>query len=346
MTKLNELIQLAYEHLDSDHLEQAVMACVRIARQQRDFIFAAVFFREMRPPQEEIDRAIINDLSHLKEEEIAHYLNEIKKRSHKIWLETRTLPYALGQDERGKDYNLLVHAVGEIDQTLVQYQQEIAELIVPSGMGEFDIAAFFHECNQEKEYRRLHIRALHKVRANIKSRCFGYLSQLEAQIGAQEKTETFMSKVQTEVHNYCKSQAEDLYVKLIKAAELINSKDDAENLSLLLTEVRRAIKAVADHLYPPVRGTVKCSDGRERELGDEQYLNRLSEYLATAFPKSSSRDLLRAELELLSTFAKRLNAVASKGVHDSVSASEAKQGLLGLYLFLYNVIARQEMPES
>lgn len=341
MTQLDELIRRAYEHLDSDHLEQAVMACVRIARQQRDFLFAAVFLREMRLPNDDLIRAIYDDTKHLKKE-AGDYIYE---HSNKVWLETRTLPYALEQDERGNDCCLFTKAVSEIDQVIAQYQQEIAALTVPSGMGEFDTAAFFDACNQKKEYLRRHIRALLTIRANIKSRCFRYLSQFEAQIKAQENTESFLSKIQTEVHNYCRSHADDLYKKLIKAAELIDS-EDAESLSLLLTQVRRAIKAAADHLYPPVSENIKCADGKERVLGDEQYLNRLHEYLATAFPKSSSRDLMRAEFEHLSIFAKRLNDVASKGVHTSVSDSEAKQGLLGLYLFLYNVISRQDSPKN
>ncbi len=317
------------------------MACIRIARQQKDFLFTAVFFREIRLPEDDLIRAIYDDTKHLKKE-ARDYINE---RSHKVWIEARTLPYALGQDEHGNDYDIIVLAVGEIDQAIAQNQQEIAELVVPSGMGEFDTAAFFDQCNQEKRSLRRYISALQTIRVNIKSRCFRYISQIEAQIKAQENTESFLSKIQTEVHNYCRSHADDLYKKLIKAAELIDS-EDTESLSLLLTQVRRAIQAAADHFYPSRSGTIKCADGKERVLGDEQYLNRLHEYLATAFPKSSSRDLLRAEFEHLSIFAKRLNDVASKGVHASVSDSEAKQGLLGLYLFLYNVISRQDIPKA
>ena len=49
---------------------------------------------------------------------------------------------------------------------------------------------------------------------------------------------------------------------------------------------------------------------------------------------------MRAEVALLATFFRRLNDVASKGVHANVTAQEAKQGLVGLYMFLYNVIGR------
>jgi hypothetical protein len=60
--------------------------------------------------------------------------------------------------------------------------------------------------------------------------------------------------------------------------------------------------------------------------------------------KSSSRELLQAELDHMASFFRRLNEMASKGVHGSVTTAEAKQGLVGLYFFLFNVC--QHLTES
>lgn len=67
-----------------------------------------------------------------------------------------------------------------------------------------------------------------------------------------------------------------------------------------------------------------------------QKANRLREALAKRVNDSTSKDLLEAELEALGNFLKRLNDLASKGVHASVALAEAKQGLVGLYFFLFN----------
>jgi hypothetical protein len=101
----------------------------------------------------------------------------------------------------------------------------------------------------------------------------------------------------------------------------------------LLTEVRRALKAASDYFYPPVPGKVRCADGVERSLGDEQYLNRLQEFLAQKFAHSTAKELMAAELNHLNAFLRRLNDMASKGVHAPVSLAESKQGLVGLYFF-------------
>jgi hypothetical protein len=47
----------------------------------------------------------------------------------------------------------------------------------------------------------------------------------------------------------------------------------------------------------------------------------------------------------LITFARKLNDIASKGVHAEATAVEAKQGLVGLYMFTSNLISRVEQKQ-
>jgi hypothetical protein len=158
---------------------------------------------------------------------------------------------------------------------------------------------------------------------------------MERQLGLQERSQGFLDVVQNEVNNFFKSRSDDVFVKLTKATQLSLS-TDPEDSALALTEVRRALKAAADYFAPPTGMTV-CADGIERLLGDEQYMNRLHEFLATAMNKSTARDVLRAELDYLAAFIRRLNDLASKGVHAESTLAEAKQGLVGVYLFLFNI---------
>lgn len=131
-------------------------------------------------------------------------------------------------------------------------------------------------------------------------------------------------------------------MKLLKATELAR-KNDAEDQALLLTTVRRALKEVSDYFYPPVDGEIVCSDGKSRKMGNDQYLNRLQEFCLGELTSSSSDDLLRAELNYLTIFMRRLNDVASKGTHSNVSHSESRQGLVGIYMFLSSLINRLEI---
>ena len=159
---------------------------------------------------------------------------------------------------------------------------------------------------------------------------------MERQLALQERNQQLVWSVQNDVNNHFKEYAPDVYAKLQKASVLAAS-PDAEDAALTLTEVRRALQSAADYFHPPSTEPVVCSDGRERVLGADKYLNRLNEHLATNLGSRAQRDLAAAELALLDTFMRRLNDLASKGVHAEVTQAEARQGLVGLFLFLSTI---------
>ncbi len=337
----NAFINRVYEHLENDDVDKAVMVCLRIARNLQDYLYAAIFLREFYPVRKEFIRVLLDDTSHLKKET----LEFLDKTSLGRWLETHTLSYSLAVDENGEDKNVLAIGVGEIKPEIEQWERSIEDMKLPSGMGEFDTAAFTDRYNAKKEWIRLRIRAVYTLKERIKINCLNYAIKIEKQLQSQKKSEGFLQESYNEVNNFFKTYSEDVYLKLQKAAQLVDS-NDSEDFSLLLTQVRRAIKSAADYFYPPKSESVKCADGQERPLGDEQYLNRFHEFLVTKFEKSSSRDLLRTEFEHLAVFARKLNEVASKGVHSEVSMQDAKLGLIGLYMFLYNIIIRIQVKDS
>lgn len=330
-------IDRIYEYLEEDRVEQAVMGCLRVARRNKDYFNAAIFLRELYPDKREVMWALFDDISSLKPE-ARKFLFE---KSLEHWLEIHTVE--LGYDDehvnRGDKRNILKIAAGEIETELVQWENSIADLTVPAGMDPFDMAAFTDGYTREKAKIRLRIRAIQTIKARLKTRCLNYAIQMERQLEAQKKTQTFLEDVQSEVNNFFKAHSIGVYHKLHKAAQLAIS-NDVEDSSLLLTEVRRALKAAADYFYPPVSGKIECSDGVQRSLGNDEYLNRLQEFLAINMNRSAAKDLLESELDYLAVFMRRLNDIASKGVHASVTLVDSKQGLVGLYLFLYNVCTR------
>jgi hypothetical protein len=336
-----DAIKEVYDHLDKGHVDKAVMTCVRIARSLNDYLSFAMFLREMCPKKEEFSRTFCDATSHLTEDASKFLWNDSAKR----FIDTRELDVSLSSDDNDEEKSLLIIGAGELDPELDQCERHIQDMVIPSGMGEFDTAAFADRFEARKVRFRLRIRAIHTVKERIKARCFNYVSLIEHQLEAQRKSRSFLEDVQNEVNNYFRAHSEDVYNKLQKASQLIDS-DDSEGPPLLSTEVRRAIKAAADFFYPPPGTPVTCSDGKVRTLGDDQYLNRLDEYLATHFQKSSSGNLLRAEFEMFAVFARRLNDIASKGVHSDVSPHEAKQALMGLYMFLYNLVSPRQYQQA
>lgn len=333
---IGKTVEKIYKYLEDDLVESAVMACLRVARHNKDFMNGAIFLRELYPNKFEVARSLWDEISPLKEE-TQKFIFEL---SLERWLELHSIESMTPDEDRekpkGAQRNLLAVAVGDIENEISQSESCITDLTLPLGMGEFDTAAFTDRLMPQKAAFRLRIKALHTLKSRIKTRCLSYAIQIERQFTRQVKTQGFLENVQNDVNNFFKARSDDVFIKLQKATQLAAS-EELEDCSLVLAEVRRAMKASADYFYPPVMERMRGADGKERLLTDERYLNRLHQFLAERVAKSASKELLEGELNHLIAFMDRLNDMASKGVHGAVTLAEARQGLIGLYFFLFNL---------
>ncbi|MGQ3282679.1 hypothetical protein [Bosea sp. (in: a-proteobacteria)] len=338
---LKKIIARIYDHLENDATEKAVMACIRLARGAEDHLNTAIFLREIHHNNKDVIRALHDDMPQHKQDAIK-FLVEV---SLNRWMETHTVDFWGDKNlPASQQRNLLGVTVGEIDQEIDQWEKVISGMTLPQGMSPFDIAAFTDDREREKSEIRLRMKALHQIKTRIKAKCLNYAIQMERQIVAQEKGIHFLDEVQNTVNNYFKSHNYDIFKKLMKASELALSRE-TEDAALLLTEVRRVLKAVADHFYPAKSGLVMCIDGTERSMTEEQYLNRLQQYLSQRTTGGSARELLRSELDALAAFIRRINDMASKGVHANVTLAESRQGVVGLYFFLFNLCQNLTLPD-
>lgn len=329
-------LERIHDHIEDDRVENAVMACLRVARACKDSLFAAIFLRELYPSKTEIARALFTETQHLNDEAKKF----IFERSLEHFLELHTIEGVDPDTSKaeGDRANVLMAAAGEIESEIKRWQDTLADLVPPSGLSQYDMAEFTASAMEQKGIVRTRLAGLHTIKARLKTRCLNYALEIERQLDAGRQQDKFLHSVQTEVYNYFKGRSDDVVQKLIKASHLATSKD-GEDCALVLTEVRRAMKAAADLFWPVTsEDPVTCADGQQRKLGDQQYLNRLQEFTRVKLRNSSARDLLMAELDHLDIFFRRLNDLASKGVHAEVTVAEARQGLVGLYFFLSNLI--------
>lgn len=331
-------IERIYDHVETGAVDKATMACLRLSRHIGDTFNTVMFLRELNPDLHQLEAAFLEETQHLQKDARTFIWMTTGER----WIEERNLDYSpLSKDE---DKTVIAFGVGDLMREIEQMEKSIDDLRLPAGMGEYDTAAFTDRHSHVKGQMRLKIRACHTILERIRTRCLNYATRVEQQLIAAVRASDLMASVQNEVHNYYAERCEGAYKKLRKAASLIGSKE-SEDHALLLTAIRRAVKAVADHHFPPCPGPAVCRDGTTRDLGEEQYLNRLQEFCSSQGSSSSSEKLLQAEMDYLSVFVRKLNSVASKGVHAEVTSREAKQGLLGLYMFLSNLIATLEHKE-
>lgn len=142
----DQTIARIFEHLEQDHVEKAIMGCLRVARNANDTLQAVVFLRELYPNKQEVARMLLDETSHLNDE-ARKFLWET---SLERWLDVHTLDFSLGGKKDGQERNVLMISVGELESELLQWERVIADMNVPPGMDPFDTAAFTDRFYREK----------------------------------------------------------------------------------------------------------------------------------------------------------------------------------------------------
>lgn len=331
-----ELTTEAYKAIKQKDIVQSVRYCSQLARFTNDHLYSFVFLSHLYDKPQHATQWLVDNLLNAPED----YLKLLTKKSNSIWLQTHTIDYGYRISNTGEPLNVVNFNVHQIEEQIISAQSSLTNLAkAPDAdlVNGYTLQNDFYE--SKAELKNL-LSGLIQVKNKILDLCFNYAVMIEKQLIQQKRSVNFLESVYEDVNSYFNLNSNDVYAKLMKASSLVYS-DDAEDRSLLFTEVRRAIKSAADYFYPPSSRAVVCKDGKERSLGDDEYLNRLHEYIATEFSKSKSSQLLNAEFELLAAFMRKLDRIASKGVHAEVSLSEAKQGLIGLYFFLHNIISHK-----
>lgn len=331
------VIDQIYTFVENGAVDKAVFSCVRLARKIEDTFNLIIFLREISSDKKQFISVFVEETRTLCEE-TQKFLWE-KTGDH--WMAGRTVDYLSGYDEDEEKGKVLLPGIGELQREIEHFERCIRDMEVPAGMLPYDTAAFTDRYVAQKQAIRDRMRANQTVIERIRTRCLNYASRIEKQLAVQSGNEHFLDEIQASVNNFFAARSEDVYTKLLKAGELARS-SQSEDHALMLTSVRRAIKAVSDYFYPPSDKEVCCYDGTQRQMRDEHYLNRLQEFCMRSLTNSSSDSMAKEELSYLCVFLRRLNDVTSKGVHAEVSHREARQGLVGIYLFLSNLISRIE----
>ena len=173
---------------------------------------------------------------------------------------------------------------------------------------------------------------LRELLARIRNRIQDHLSRVEKQLLLDEAITTIFDDNRRYIELRLQHVAPEAVDQLV-AAYRRRAENDPEARSHALTSCRRAIKTVADTLYPATNIDAIGADGTARRMSDNRYLSRLLQCVFEAgVERSATRELLEAQVSDLSARLEAINDLASKGVHATVSDFEVNQCVIQTYL--------------
>jgi hypothetical protein len=120
------------------------------------------------------------------------------------------------------------------------------------------------------------------------------------------------------------------------AYEALGKSEDPERTAQVAFACRRVIKAVADRLFPPKQGQTLSVRGKELDIGEDKFINRLDAFVASK--ESPNTKYLHQEIGLLRDFLSNVPESLNKGIHSNISNVEARRLVLYSYIILGDII--------
>lgn len=171
----------------------------------------------------------------------------------------------------------------------------------------------------------------------VKSSIHGFLVGTEMELAQGGETSTVFHRAQVYINGALQQLAPAALAKFVAAQESMYG-GGAEDLSHALTSCRRMLKALADALHPATGDVVTGADGVDRKMSDDAYRNRLLQYVREQVGGRSQGEVVQDTLDSLGQRLKSLDSLASKGVHDEVSAAEAETCVVWTYLLAADIV--------
>ena len=111
------------------------------------------------------------------------------------------------------------------------------------------------------------------------------------------------------------------------------SSANKEEWSQALTSCRRLLEALANKLYPPNDKVIN-----KRTFKENQYINRLWQFMTESIESESNRDLAKTHVDYLGLWLEKNYKITNKGVHSEVSQLEATRVVFHMYLMLSDLL--------
>ncbi len=228
--------------------------------------------------------------------------------------------------------NIYGVSVEQIEENLATLDAQLADLSAPVAPGSAEDSIYVRSDKDKAAAKLVPIRGnLHSVLSRIRAAVFDILLNTETRLVEGRFRPDVFERGGAYVKSAMQEYAPAALDKLESAEESLLD-GSGESLAHALTSCRRAIKSLADALYPATGEVIVGGDGKERTMNDESFRNRLIQFAVEHFEGTAQRKLANETLRSLGTRLEILVDLASKGVHADVSREEAESCVMWTYL--------------
>jgi hypothetical protein len=329
------LVEEAYADLANDAvpLSDVVAKATRIARLRGDYDNLMWLEMEQRPIGEKLAKAAIGHEigAHYTAEEAARLTEKVVEEY--IAERTAEMPVDVGSGTGAAKTaeRALPVPVRELEDRIRMLESAVDDSEIPSTMHNLDIHAAYDARKKERLVVVQAVAPIRQIMSRIEHRVHEFLSLTEKQLVFGQVNADIFERNREYVDAQLASVSPAALGQLTAAYRRADEGDD-EARSQALLSCRRALKSVADALYPPTDEAAVGAQGEEHALTDDKWRNRLIEFAKGKLHDSPAGDLMQTQLDELDRRLRALNDASSRGVHADASAFELNQAVIQTYL--------------
>lgn len=205
---------------------------------------------------------------------------------------------------------------------------KLSSLRTPDSSGNWANVAVINAINAMTQTSN-NISRLSGIRTKVLAQLHAFVSEVyyEKQFDSLSESifEKYKSDVDTLIGEACGEVLEQIPAVMNRLAE-----EDQEAISQALTTCRRVIDSFADAIYPPSEETIEIG-GNQLSLTANKHQNRINAYIHQRIESNTRKKRFRQNLS-------NLYDRVSTGVHNDVTAEEARALFLNTYLIIGEIL--------
>jgi len=290
-----------------------------------------------------------------------------KKDLHLLALQTARLALMLNNQEESKKFSDYAKESGSIEAFLNSYGLIMHELVKS-----VDLDSIYTTANSElydyhehaKKYKQLVQIAISpkgwidtkkdpkedieqynrykKRKSDINSTIYEYAMNVYYQLNFSENVSGIFDVYRNIVDNKLPSMMPNSRDKLDSITKNLQSQNQ-EDWSNAVHTCRKLLQDFADELYPPSKTPIKGNNGKDIDIGEKAYINRLMNYIHDNSKSEKFQKILGSNLKSIEEKLKAIYEAANKGTHETITTlEEARRYVIYTYLFIGDVLSLTE----
>lgn len=316
-------------------LSEVVARAARIARLRNDFDNLLWLEMEQRPLSTK------EAWEEVFEEVAGHYgaaeLKVLQAEAAQRYMAERQTEVPDGPDGKGQKSTTFAGSVRDIETNMASVAEMTQMPEIPDALGAMGVRSALSERQQIAIFTARWKKGSTTVLNRIEQRVRAFLSETEKQVMLGQVNADIFERNRRFVDEQLAAAAPKA-LEQVSAAYRRAGEGSAEARSQALLSCRRALKSVADLLFPATAQPATDGDGVEHALTDDKWANRLCEFVKHKLSDSASGELVKTQIDDLARRFRGLGQASSRGVHAEVTEFELNQTVIQTYLTIGDLL--------